>query len=1430
MKKAFYSLLTIVLLCLISGVAKAGTSYTIFNPETKTLTFYWSSSEPASDIKNSTTQPYHYIGGKWEYSYTSESYADQIEHVVIDATFKNADSDYARCWFKGLQNLKSITGWNYLKTSSNHNNNFYQMFMGCANIEDLGNINALDISNSENMESMFEGCSSLRYINISAWDTKHVDNMNSMFYGCSNLEAIFVGNNWSTADIDKDKDKYMFTGCSKLKNYNAQFTDKTYAHTNTNGYLSTLSTTDQAYAYYMNNVLYFCYDNFKTSGCYEVENTGTGSNDTPGWYDKRTIIKKVVVNNSFTSVEPKSTANWFSGCTNLSEIEHLNWLHLTKATSTRAMFAQCSKLTKIVMANSYCNNIRDMSYMFSKCSSLQSVSLPQKDNSYYVEKCDAQYMFNECAQLSSAPSMRNYSFNNTSMMFNGCSSLTTINWIRTPVYTTNCANMSNMFSGCSNITTIYLKSIPDEVTNTQQMFKNCTNLEKIFIEYTPDLSNVSYSTDMFTGCTTKLTGGKGTKYTSSYTDKTYARYDEIGKKGYFSPYQATITYKEYSAYNEPKKFNVEQTIKIPEVSINGLVFQGWTCSGGHTVTTPTKTFTINHPEGAYAVTCTAHWIVDMKNNSNIKIYFKRNSATTFTYDNTNLQLGVLYDGVWLTEGTHYNINKSTVKNAGQYDITVTGIEKGGYTGSKTVTVTVKKATLTLSVDNKEKTYGATDPTLTYKLSEVFGNDVVTPSISRTSGNNVGKYTITATVAESTNYKSASATGTFTIKAKPITVTPSGTMTKTYGDADPAFTYTASGLVGNDQLSGTLKRAAGENVGTYDFDPTSLKNDNYSISFNNTKFTIKPKNITVTPDAISKTYGNPDPVITYTTDGLVNSDKLSGHLTRKSGENVGSYDIINNLSNDNYNISLASSVKFTITQKTVMAPTVVLDSKVAVFTGSEIKPTVKLLDGETEIPSSEYIVSYSDNIQKSDQAKVIITNKNGGNYVVSNVVETFEIVEQDQAYKVTYITNGHGPENKVVYAVKNATMILPPDMIAEGYSLEGMYTDADFTAGSKWDYDNDVVNSDITLYANWTINKYTIKYYVDGATTATQTDEYDFGATVTPYNNHLTGCTIVWDKEIPSVMPAQNLEIHGDNITNKHNLIYLLDGIEYSKETIAFGTTLTIKPAPSAREGHTFSGWTPSSLPSTMPDEDITVNGSYIPNKHTITFKVNDETFVVETEFNASTASLLPKKTGYKFVPSATLAATMPDENLVVEGSWQMSVYTLTYKVDGKEHQKFEMHYGDAITLIAAPTKEGYKFSGWSEAPATMPDNDLTITGKFLTNQYTITFVIDGETYKTVTMYYGDIIIAPTVATKSGYTFSGWDNVPATMPASDITIKGSYTANNATPVASITQSEDIKVWAYNRTIYIETAPDTKYTIVDLQGRVITTSTTKSTHNE
>ncbi|MBO4371430.1 MAG: T9SS type A sorting domain-containing protein, partial [Bacteroidales bacterium] len=57
------------------------------------------------------------------------------------------------------------------------------------------------------------------------------------------------------------------------------------------------------------------------------------------------------------------------------------------------------------------------------------------------------------------------------------------------------------------------------------------------------------------------------------------------------------------------------------------------------------------------------------------------------------------------------------------------------------------------------------------------------------------------------------------------------------------------------------------------------------------------------------------------------------------------------------------------------------------------------------------------------------------------------------------------------------------------------------------------------------------------------------------------------------------------------------------------------------------------------------------------------------------------------------------------------------------------------------------------------------------------------------------------------------------------------SNNQTPVTAVAKESDIKVWSFNRTIYIENAPaDTKYEIVDLNGRIITTSKTKSTKEE
>ena len=59
--------------------------------------------------------------------------------------------------------------------------------------------------------------------------------------------------------------------------------------------------------------------------------------------------------------------------------------------------------------------------------------------------------------------------------------------------------------------------------------------------------------------------------------------------------------------------------------------------------------------------------------------------------------------------------------------------------------------------------------------------------------------------------------------------------------------------------------------------------------------------------------------------------------------------------------------------------------------------------------------------------------------------------------------------------------------------------------------------------------------------------------------------------------------------------------------------------------------------------------------------------------------------------------------------------TLTYMVDGEVYKTYTLKEGDAINPEAEPTKEGYTFSGWSEIPSVMPNHDVTVSGTFTKN-------------------------------------------------------------------------------------------------------------------
>jgi hypothetical protein len=182
--------------------------------------------------------------------------------------------------------------------------------------------------------------------------------------------------------------------------------------------------------------------------------------------------------------------------------------------------------------------------------------------------------------------------------------------------------------------------------------------------------------------------------------------------------------------------------------------------------------------------------------------------------------------------------------------------------------------------------------------------------------------------------------------RPITVTADA-KTKVYGAPDPSFTYqvTTGSQVGGDSISGSLARAAGENVGTYGITQGTLTaGTNYNLSFVGADLTITVRPITVTADAKAKVYGNADPALTYqiTAGSLAFTDAFSGALARAAGENVGTYAITQGtLALDaNYNLSFVGAA-LTITARPV---TVAADATTKVYGDADPALTYQITSG------------------------------------------------------------------------------------------------------------------------------------------------------------------------------------------------------------------------------------------------------------------------------------------------------------------------------------------------------------------------------------------------------------------------------------------------------------------------------------------------------
>ena len=271
--------------------------------------------------------------------------------------------------------------------------------------------------------------------------------------------------------------------------------------------------------------------------------------------------------------------------------------------------------------------------------------------------------------------------------------------------------------------------------------------------------------------------------------------------------------------------------------------------------------------------------------------------------------------------------------AGSYTATFIVQETEDYKGLETsVDFTIAKKTVTVTANDASKTYGESDPALTYTHTELVGSDALDITVARASGENANTYTITASqeYGANPNYEITFKTGMFTIHKAPLTITAED-KTATYGDTVPTYTVKYEGFVSGDdkdELGGALAFYQTYNrfddVGEYEIMPHGLTSDNYVIFYNFGKLTVSPKAITVTIENASSPYGEALTELKATDNGIVNGDAnvYSLATTATGTSNVGKYAITGTALDSNYDVTFVNG-EYDITKCEI---TITVDAK------------------------------------------------------------------------------------------------------------------------------------------------------------------------------------------------------------------------------------------------------------------------------------------------------------------------------------------------------------------------------------------------------------------------------------------------------------------------------------------------------------------------
>ena len=376
--------------------------------------------------------------------------------------------------------------------------------------------------------------------------------------------------------------------------------------------------------------------------------------------------------------------------------------------------------------------------------------------------------------------------------------------------------------------------------------------------------------------------------------------------------------------------------------------------------------------------------------------------TSYTYTGKAIEptTVTVKDGTTVIPASEYTVTYGNNTNAGKATVTVKDQDGGNYVVSGTATFTITKAELSgVTVSLKGWTYGDTAKTPT--VSGNLGGGNVTyqykadnaSTYTSTVPTNAGTYTVKATVAESANYKAATATGSFTIAPKTVTnaaVTLSQTSYAYTGRAFQPSVTVKDGTTVIPASEYTVVYTDNINVGTATVTVSDRAGGNYVVSgtatFTITKAALSGVSVslggwtygdTAKTPTVSGNLGNANVTYQYKA-----ADAADETYTNVVPTNAGTYTVKATVAESANYAAATATRNFTIVPKAISKATVENIGEQE-FTGRTITPTVTVKDGTVVLTDADYSVAYANNID-AGTANVTITGK--GNYTGSTSVK------------------------------------------------------------------------------------------------------------------------------------------------------------------------------------------------------------------------------------------------------------------------------------------------------------------------------------------------------------------------------------------------------------------------------------------------------------